>query len=294
MRSSAWIWRFLVHTQHHGALGRVQVEPDDVADLGHELRIAGELERLRRCGCSPNALQIRCTADCVRPTSAAIERVDQCVASLGVVSNVLVITSSTIASVIVRGCPGRGSSTRPSSRSASNRRRHFATVLRCTSRRAAISPLPQPVGDQQHDLRSLRKRLRGGPAPRPRLQLLALGLGELDRHDRRRWHAPPSPIAHELMRQDTRRTAAAAAQWLPCSAGSSSISRATARIQITVVMRKSTAPAITPIGRDRDADDRDREAGRVEDRQPARRRHVDLLADGRGVADALDLLHHAM
>ena len=134
----------LVHAQHDGALGRVQVEADDVSDLGHELRIAASLNVSARCGWSPNARQIRCTADCVSPTSAAIERVDQCVASLGALSRVLVITSSTCASVTVRGRPGRGSSTRPSSRSASNRRRHFATVLRCTPRRSATSPVRSP------------------------------------------------------------------------------------------------------------------------------------------------------
>jgi hypothetical protein len=48
-----------------------------------------------RCGCSPNAFHILSTADCVSPTSAAIERVDQCVAFLGVVSSVLTITFST-------------------------------------------------------------------------------------------------------------------------------------------------------------------------------------------------------
>lgn len=56
-----------------------------------------------RCGCSPNAFQMRCTADWVRPTSLAIDRVDQCVASFGVVSNVLTMTSSTLSSVILRG-----------------------------------------------------------------------------------------------------------------------------------------------------------------------------------------------
>jgi hypothetical protein len=37
------------------------------------------------------------------PSSAAIDRVDQCAASFGVVSSVLTITSSTLASVIFRG-----------------------------------------------------------------------------------------------------------------------------------------------------------------------------------------------
>jgi hypothetical protein len=64
------------------------------------------------------------------PTSAAIDRVDQCVASLGAVSRVLTMTASTWSSLIVRGRPGRGSSSKPSRRSARNRDRHFATVAR--------------------------------------------------------------------------------------------------------------------------------------------------------------------
>jgi hypothetical protein len=70
-----------------------------------------------RWGCNPKARQILETAVCDRPTSAAIERVDQCVASFGVVSKVVLITRSTSASTIVRGRPGRSSSSRPSSRS---------------------------------------------------------------------------------------------------------------------------------------------------------------------------------
>ena len=80
-----------------------------------------------RCGCSPNAFQIRSTADCVSPTSRAIERVDQCVASFGVVSSVLTITSSTCSSVIVRGRPAaaRRAALKPSS---AKRERHLRTV----------------------------------------------------------------------------------------------------------------------------------------------------------------------
>jgi hypothetical protein len=81
-----------------------------------------------RCGCNPNARQIRDTAVWVRPTSRAIERVDHCVASVGVVSSVRTITSSTLASLIVRGRPGRGSSVKPSSRSSPKRLRHLRTV----------------------------------------------------------------------------------------------------------------------------------------------------------------------
>jgi hypothetical protein len=82
-----------------------------------------------RCGASPNARQILWTADCVSPTSAAIDRVDQCVAFFGVDSNVRPITSSTWRSLTVRGRPGRRSSSRPSSRSAANRLRHLRTVV---------------------------------------------------------------------------------------------------------------------------------------------------------------------
>jgi hypothetical protein len=37
---------FLVHAQHKGAIGRVHVEPDDVAHLLDEQRIGRELEAL--------------------------------------------------------------------------------------------------------------------------------------------------------------------------------------------------------------------------------------------------------
>jgi hypothetical protein len=97
-----------------------------------------------RCGCSPNARQIRSTADWVSPTSLAIERVDQCVASRGVVSSVLTITSSTLSSVIVRGRPGRGSSTSPSRRCTTNRLRHLRAELTSIPNRAAISVLFRP------------------------------------------------------------------------------------------------------------------------------------------------------
>jgi hypothetical protein len=80
----------------------------------------------------------------VSPTSLAIDRVDQCVASFGALSKVLMITSSTCSSVIVRGRPGRGSSTSPSRRCAANRLRHVITIGRVTPSRAAISVFFNP------------------------------------------------------------------------------------------------------------------------------------------------------
>ena len=81
----------LVHAEHHRLLGRVQVQPDDVADLVHELRVGGQLERVRRCGLSSNARQIRPTVDFDSPVRSAIDARDQCVALAGVDSNVATI-----------------------------------------------------------------------------------------------------------------------------------------------------------------------------------------------------------
>jgi hypothetical protein len=100
----------------------------------------GSFQVCTECGWSPNARQIREIADWLIPVAAAIDRVDQCVSCPGPrSSSVRVITSSTCSSVIVRGAPGRGSSGRPSSRAATNRDRHFATVARDTPSAAATS-----------------------------------------------------------------------------------------------------------------------------------------------------------
>jgi uncharacterized protein (DUF3084 family) len=85
-----------------------------------------------RWGLSPNARQIRLIADWDMPSLRARLRVDQWVASVGVVSKVMTSTRSTCSSLIVRGAPGRGSSTSPSSRWATNRARHLITVDRAT------------------------------------------------------------------------------------------------------------------------------------------------------------------
>jgi hypothetical protein len=90
------------------------------------------------------ARQIRDTDDCDIPSSAANDRVDQCVASRGVVSSVAVITASTCSSATVRGRPGRGSSSRPSSRWATNRVRHFRALLMWMSSLSAIAVLLIP------------------------------------------------------------------------------------------------------------------------------------------------------
>jgi hypothetical protein len=97
-----------------------------------------------RWGLSPKARQIRTMAVWLMPVARAISRVDQWVASVGVSSSVLVITASTCSSVIVRGAPGRGSSTSPSRRRVANRPRHLPTVAACTPNRLPASTFDKP------------------------------------------------------------------------------------------------------------------------------------------------------
>lgn len=97
------------------------------------------------CSLRPNARQIRETADCDMPSASAIERVDQCVSPVGGVwPRVLATSASTCSSVILRGAPERGRSTRPSSRSATNRDRHLRTVSRETPRSSATRAFDRP------------------------------------------------------------------------------------------------------------------------------------------------------
>jgi hypothetical protein len=77
--------RFLIDTEHHRLLRRMQVPPDDVADLSLQRRVGGELERLRPPGCTPKRCQIRATVACEigvpsPAMAAARRREDQCVA----------------------------------------------------------------------------------------------------------------------------------------------------------------------------------------------------------------------
>ena len=108
----------------------------------------GSVESLNvsvRWGWSRNAFQIRPMLDRLSPECAAIDVRDQCVASRGVDSRVSTTTCSTCSSPMLRGAPGRGSSTNPSSRSVTNRERHLPTVGRETRSSAATSVLLAPA-----------------------------------------------------------------------------------------------------------------------------------------------------
>lgn len=67
---------------------------------------SGSFDNLKvslRCGWRTKARQIRLIAVWFRPMARAIKRVDQCVASVGLLSSVRAITASTCASLILRG-----------------------------------------------------------------------------------------------------------------------------------------------------------------------------------------------
>src|ERR1019366_1573801 len=68
---------------------------------------------IRGCDACVKLRQMRTTALWLSPTSFARERVLQWVAAAGILSRVRVTASSTFASVILRGVPGRESSASP-------------------------------------------------------------------------------------------------------------------------------------------------------------------------------------
>ena len=119
--------RFSPRRSEPAPIGRRQIKTNDIADLVDEQQIDGKPEC--RCGCRPNAFQILRIVVCEKPVSAAMDRIDQCVASFGVDRRARSLTAATRSSSIVRGLPGRASSNSPSMRSFRERRRHLPSVL---------------------------------------------------------------------------------------------------------------------------------------------------------------------
>jgi hypothetical protein len=107
-------------------------------------RPAVRRQGLRRCGLRSKLFQIRPMVDLDSSVRSAIFARDQWVACFGVDYKAATMTSSTCSAVIVGGFPGRGSSTRPSSRDSTNRQRHLPTVGSDTLRCAATSVLLRP------------------------------------------------------------------------------------------------------------------------------------------------------
>jgi hypothetical protein len=155
---------------------------------------SGEILKVSvRHGCSPNARQMRCTLVGEIPTRRASSRLDQCVAPSGTSSKVRITTSSTWASVMVRGTPGRGLSPSLSSRPARNRARHLVAVLRLTPSRAATARLLPPCA-QASTIRA--RNARPCAVLRRLAQFSNVCRSSSDKHQRRQpgiWHLPSTP-----------------------------------------------------------------------------------------------------
>src|ERR1039458_580856 len=130
----------------------------------------GSVESLKyslRWGCKPKACQIRCTLVWLSPLVAALDLVLQWVASRGVDSRVFTTTASTRSSLILRGAPLRGSSSRPAPPPLMNRDRHLPTVALVTCSSSAtcmlVTPLAQPSTIRERKARPcavVRRRVR--------------------------------------------------------------------------------------------------------------------------------------
>jgi hypothetical protein len=73
----------LVDGQHDGVRRRIDIEPDDVAQLVDEVGVVRELELANRCGCRPCARQMRWTELTLMPDAFAIKAPVQWVVSPG-------------------------------------------------------------------------------------------------------------------------------------------------------------------------------------------------------------------
>jgi len=137
--------RFLIGAQDERAVRRIQVETHDIPDFLHEQGSFESLKASVRCGCRPKARQIRLTVLWLNPQRAAMARVLQWVAARGFASSVSVTTCSTWASLMRRGAPGRGSSSKPSRRAVRNRLRHLPTVCLVSRNSRATRVFVRPL-----------------------------------------------------------------------------------------------------------------------------------------------------
>ncbi len=76
-------------------LGGDMYSPTTSCTLSTNKGSVDSLKVSNRCGCRPKAFQIRRIVVCEYPVSAAMDRIDQWVASFGVVSSVCLMTSAT-------------------------------------------------------------------------------------------------------------------------------------------------------------------------------------------------------
>ena len=146
-----------------------------------------------RQGCSPKARQIRCTLVGEIPTRLASSRLDQCVAPSGTSSRVRTTTSSTWASVIVRGTPGPGLVAQPVQPAGQEPGPPLPDGGPADAQPRGHGDIGPAVRAGQHDPRPQRQPLRGLPPLRPVLQRPPLGLRQHQRLQPRITHATSRP-----------------------------------------------------------------------------------------------------
>src|SRR5271169_743946 len=139
---------FFVDAEHHRVRRRVDIQPDDVTQLGNELRVARQFELPHRCGWRPCERQMRCTEETLIRTSAAIAAAVQCVVSPG--GSLWV--SATMRSPMAGGSGGTRegrvrSCNRPSTPACMNRscHRHRQVLLLAVCRMISLVPRPSAV-----------------------------------------------------------------------------------------------------------------------------------------------------
>jgi hypothetical protein len=193
--------RFLIDRQHHRLVGRVQVEPDDVADLGLQLGVGGELERL-----PPPGLQAPLAPDPRDPHVGDPQLAGQ--------------------------QPGRPVRHTQPLRRRLQRRQHHRHLVHLR-RAARLRPVPQagdplgripflprdhrrlrhpgprhdlarprPIGGQQHNPRPPRQPRRHRRRPQPPRQLSTIGIRQL--HGSIQRHSQPYREVKLLHSRDTR------------------------------------------------------------------------------------------
>jgi hypothetical protein len=130
-----------------------------------------------RWGLRPKARQIRLTAVWLIPSARASDRVDQCVASFGVVANVVTNTCSICSSVSLRGAPGaahRPGLPAAGPQTASATWSPWAATLQAAGHRDVAGAF----GAGQHDPAALGQRLAALGAASRALQRRALLIGQ--------------------------------------------------------------------------------------------------------------------
>ena len=145
----------LVDAQHDGPLGRVEVEPDDVGDLGHQGRVGAELE-----GLGPVGLEAAAPARPGRPWTGSRPPLRHALAApvgraLGRRERLGQDPLAQPRARTCRGRPGWGASARPARPCSLKRRRHSSTVGIDTPSSSATSTLAAPSAAR----RTIRARI---------------------------------------------------------------------------------------------------------------------------------------